>query len=64
MGGKRYLTMAEWREASGQDEHSIFADPKYVEPYGTIDRWDWSVELDSPNIGAGEGGTTIGAFTR
>ena len=64
MGSKRYLTMHAWREASGQDKHSIFADPKYVKPYGTVDRWDWGVGADSPNIGAAERGATIGAFTR
>ena len=64
MGGKRYLTMREWREVSGQDKHSVFADPRYVKPYGTIDRWDWSVRADSPNVGAAEGGATIGALGR
>ena len=64
MGGRRYLTMKDWREASGQDGHSIFADPKYVKPYGVMDRWDWRLKRDSPNIGAGEEAATIGAFGR
>ncbi|MBM4049398.1 MAG: hypothetical protein FJ279_30245 [Planctomycetes bacterium] len=62
MGDKRYLTMKDWREASGQDQHSLFADPKYVKPYGVIDRWDWRVHPNSPNVGAGENKATIGAF--
>jgi len=62
MGGKRYLTMKDWREASGQDKHSIFADPKHVKPFGVLDRWDWRLRPDSPNIGKGQNGATIGAF--
>ena len=62
MGREPYHTMKKWREATGQDKHSVFADPKYVKPYGVLDRWDWRVKPDSPNVGAGEGGATIGAF--
>jgi hypothetical protein len=62
MTDKRYLTMKDWREASGQDTHSLFADPKYVKPYGVMDRWDWRLRPGSPNLGAGQGGTTVGAF--
>ena len=57
-------TVRDWRQASGQDQHSIFADPKYVKPHDATDRWDWSVRADSPNMGAAEGGATIGAFAR
>lgn len=59
--GTRYLTLQAWREASGQDMHSVFADPKYVNPYAPIDSWDWRVRPDSPNIGAGKNGDIIGA---
>jgi len=61
MGGKRYLTLRDWRQASGQDAHSVFADPRYVKPYGVIDRWDWRLHPDSPNLGAGQDGAAIGA---
>lgn len=60
--GQRYRSLRDWQEASGQDKHSIFADPKYIRPWGPIDTWDWRIKPDSPNIGAGEKGTTIGAF--
>jgi parallel beta-helix repeat protein len=60
--GKRYRTMKAWREASGQDKHSIFADPKYIRPWPPVDTWDWSLKPDSPNIGTGENGATIGAL--
>ncbi|MFZ4693583.1 MAG: right-handed parallel beta-helix repeat-containing protein [Verrucomicrobiia bacterium] len=54
----RLLTMEDWRKFSGKDEHSIFADPNWINPIAG--RWD--VEKDSPNIGAGENGATIGAI--
>ena len=60
--GRRCLTMKEWREHSGQDKHSLFADPKYVRPWPPIDQWDWRVKPDSPNLKAGEDGRDIGSF--
>jgi hypothetical protein len=60
--GERYLVFKDWQDKSGQDRHSVFADPKYVKPYALPDAWDWRVKPDSPNIGAGEKGATIGAF--
>ena len=57
----RFRTLAEWKEYSKQEQHSLFADPKFVKPVPPIDRWDWRVRPDSPNIGKGENGTTIGA---
>jgi hypothetical protein len=60
--GRRFRTLKEWRESSGQDAHSIFADPKWVWPIPPIDSWDWRVKPDSPNIGLGEGGAPLGAF--
>lgn len=59
---KAYCLMEDWRSAYGQDKHSIFADSKFVRPVASVDGWDWRVKPDSPNIGAGENGTTIGAF--
>lgn len=46
-----------WRTFSGKDAHSIFADPKWVNPEG--ERFD--IEKDSPNLGAGKDGVLIGA---
>lgn len=60
--GKRYLTMKDWREFSGNDKHSLFADPKYVRPWLPIDTWNWSLKPDSPNLGKGEKGADIGAL--
>src|SRR5205814_2324242 len=51
--GKQYHTMKSWREATGQDMHSIFSDPGYAKPYPPLDTWSWSVKSESPNIGAG-----------
>ncbi|MBN1674322.1 MAG: right-handed parallel beta-helix repeat-containing protein [Kiritimatiellae bacterium] len=62
IAGTQYKTMQDWREAYGQDTHSVFADPKFVKPFGPVDRWSWQLQPGSPNIGAGENGTTIGAF--
>ena len=55
---KRFNSLRAWREATGKDRHSIFRDPKYVDP----EHWDLRLKPDSPNIGAGEGGATIGAL--
>jgi hypothetical protein len=41
-----FLNMEDWLEYSGQDRHSIFADPKWVDPRGG--RFD--VAADSPNL--------------
>jgi hypothetical protein len=38
--------------------HSIFKHPRYADPV----RRDFRLLPDSPNIGAGEGGTNIGAL--
>ncbi len=50
LNGKRYLTLKDWTQATGQDKHSLFADPGYVNPCANIDRWDWSVKPGSPNL--------------
>jgi len=58
LNGERYNSLRAWQEATGQDAHSIFADPKYVDP----ENWDFRLQPDSPNLGGGEGGATIGAL--
>jgi hypothetical protein len=58
----KYLTMRNWQRDSGLDQHSIFADPKYVNPLAPIDRWDWRLKPDSPNIRSDVPGGSIGAF--
>jgi hypothetical protein len=55
---QRFRTMAAWREFSGLDAHSIFADPLFVDSASG----DFRVEAGSPNRGAGENGGTIGAL--
>lgn len=55
---QRFRTMAAWREFSGQDAHSIFADPLFVDSVSG----DFRLESTSPNRGAGENGGTIGAL--
>ena len=55
---KWYHSLEEWRRRSGKDQHSIFADPKFVDP----DKHDFRVRPGSPNISAGKNGATIGAL--
>ena len=47
-----------WQEYSGKDAHSIVKHPLYADP---VNR-DFRLQPDSPNIGAGEDGATIGAL--
>jgi hypothetical protein len=56
--GCRHLSMDDWRAVSGQEKHSIFADPRHV----SYPRYRFELQPDSPNLGAGEKGATIGAF--
>jgi hypothetical protein len=56
--GKIYRTMKKWQEETGKDLHSIFADPLYCDAAHD----DFRLQPGSPNIGAGEGGATIGAL--
>jgi hypothetical protein len=60
--GKRVMTLQAWRDATGQDVHTVFADPGYLQPYPAIDAWDWRVRADSPNQGVAPDGSVIGAF--
>jgi hypothetical protein len=53
----RFYSLTDWRGAGHQDQHSIFADPLYVDPL----RGDFRLSPDSPNVGAGQNGATIGA---
>jgi len=51
-------TFEDWQEFAGKDKHSIFADPRHHD----LVEFDFRLNPDSPNIGAGENGTTIGAM--
>lgn len=51
-------TFEDWQAFSGLDKHSIWADPRPSDPLN----FDFRLLPDSPNIGAGEEGTTIGAM--
>jgi len=55
---QRARTMKEWRRLTGLDKHSIFENPKHV----NVKERDLRLEPDSPNIGAGADGATIGAL--
>ena len=52
---KLFVNMDDWRRYSGQDTHSIYADPKWIDP--RAGRFD--VAADSPNLLPD--GTVIGA---
>lgn len=54
----RYGSLRAWQETTGQDRHSIFKHPRYVNPA----QRDFRLSPRSPNVGAGEGGTDIGAL--
>jgi len=56
--GKRYQSLKVWQAATGQDKHTIFADPMYAD----AEHFDFRLKPGSPNIGAGENGATIGAL--
>lgn len=55
---ERLFSLREWQEASGKDMNSIFKHPRYVDPGNR----DFRLLPDSPNIGAGKEGATIGAL--
>lgn len=54
----RLWTFEDWKAFSGKDKHSIFADPRYVD----LNEMDFRLLPESPNIGAGKNGATIGAM--
>jgi len=56
--GKRFVSMAEWREFSGLDRHTLIADPLYVDSATR----DFRIDPKSPNRRAGADGKTIGAI--
>lgn len=56
----RLHTFEDWQRFSGKDRHSLFQDPKYHD----LLSFDFRLSPDSPNIGAGENGTNIGAMER
>ena len=49
--------LEEWQRTSGQDAHSVQADPLFVNPRAG----DFRLKAGSPAIGAGEGGLNMGA---
>lgn len=55
---KRFVSMAQWREFSGLDRHTLFADPSYRDSPAR----DFRLDARSPNRAAGENGATIGAI--
>ena len=55
---RRIHTFEDWQKFSGKDQHSIFADPLYRSAANFI----FELDPKSPNIGAGENGSTIGAL--
>jgi len=59
MDGKWIHGIEEWREVSGQDEASIFADPKYANPRAH----DFRPLPGSPNLRGESQGATIGALS-
>ena len=56
--GAKFYAFRDWQAFSGKDQHSIFADPKYVD----AEHRDFRLQPDSANTGAGENGASIGAF--
>jgi len=60
--GSRAMTMQQWRDLSGVDKHSIFTDPKYLNPIAPVDRWNWRVSESSPNRIDHADVAVIGAF--
>ncbi len=54
----RFTSLRKWREFSGKSIHSIFADPLHV----SVRQHRFELDPESPNIGAGKDGATIGAF--
>ena len=54
----RVHTIEDWRRFSGKDSHSLFVAPKYRD----LLSFDFRLQPDSPNIGAGENGANIGAM--
>ncbi|MDP7134172.1 MAG: hypothetical protein QF437_26975, partial [Planctomycetota bacterium] len=54
----RFRNIEDWREFSGHDRHSVFVDPMRRD----MPLLRFELSPDSPLIGAGEDGTTIGAM--
>jgi hypothetical protein len=57
-----FHTLSGWQHASGQDRHSIFADPAYVDPLPPVESWNWHVKPGSANVMPGVPGGFIGAL--
>lgn len=54
---RRFESLVAWRAFSGKDDHSIVADPLFVNSAAR----DFRLEPESPNRGAGTDGSAIGA---
>ena len=54
----RFISMDHWRAYSGKDAHSIFADPLHR----ACGEQRFELDPKSPNLSAGERGSTIGCF--
>jgi hypothetical protein len=50
VNGRRFGNLPQWQKASGKDLHSIFKDPLYSDAA----HYDFRLQTNSPNIGAGE----------
>lgn len=57
IGMGRFYTLDSWQKASGKDQHSLYADPMWVDSYN----YDFNIKKNSPNIKAGYNGADIGA---
>jgi hypothetical protein len=56
--GTRFVSLDHWREFSGLDQHTMFANPLYQDIAGR----DFRLDSKSPNRSAGADGKTIGAL--
>lgn len=52
------IDLPQWREMTGQEQHSIVADPVVI----SVDERDFRLQPGSPAIGAGDDGGNIGAL--
>ena len=58
LGATAYATLAAWQTATGQDLHSISADPLFADAAGG----DFQLRTGSPAIDAGDNSSVVGEF--